>query len=263
LSGRLCAPTNSFFFAQLVPRSIVHNRPDAPMMRNRKSAFVVKELTADEGAADSSDHSLTAAESTDSTSSPSANSSDAALASAAFLAAADVSSAAAPIAIGASAAAAAAAAARSSVSSAARSAASDAEVARRRAARNDSTPEFALLFLFVLMACGALAMFLLSSPLGLVGSRSRKMQDTSFRLVVSLEAVQSGATVQSAYPGGRQIVCPHCGGSGGDGPGGVSQCTLCEGAGHKRMRRQVAPGFWQTFQQTYVGLDTHAQAKTV
>ena len=124
---------------------------------------------------------------------------------------------------------------------------------RRRRAADDGDPlagEMILLLLFVvLILCGAF--LILFSPAfqrgGMAPSTSgRKMHDSSIQLRVNLEALVRGETVRFDLPSpGRQRRCPHCGGSGGQ----ATPCTKCGGAGQVQMRRQVAPGFYQTFQQ--------------
>lgn len=78
------------------------------------------------------------------------------------------------------------------------------------------------------------------------GGSGRKMHDSSLHLHVNLEAIVRGDTVSFDMPSpGRQRRCPHCAGTGGT----STACSKCGGAGHVQMKRQVAPGFFQTFHQ--------------
>jgi DnaJ-class molecular chaperone len=47
----------------------------------------------------------------------------------------------------------------------------------------------------------------------------------------------------------KQILCPHCRGSGAKDENDVHTCTSCGGNGIKVVRHQVAPGFFQQVQQ--------------
>ena len=95
-------------------------------------------------------------------------------------------------------------------------------------------------------------MFFLSDQLVSVDHSHRRMggmttRDTEFKLMVSLESIYTGGTVQSDFPHGRQIRCQHCHGHGGH---DVRECSTCDGTGREHFRRQVGPGFWQSFSQT-------------
>lgn len=132
-----------------------------------------------------------------------------------------------------------------------------AAAARRRRADDDGDPlpgEMLLLLLFVvLVLCGAF--IILFSPafqrggfatMTQSGGSGRKMHDSSINLRVNLESLVRGETVRFDLPApGRQRRCPHCAGTGGK----ATSCTKCGGAGQVQMKRQVAPGFYQTFHQ--------------
>lgn len=209
-------------------------QPAIASLRRRQAAFSVRELSADGDEA-------TAPQTTDTLADA-----DTDRASAAFATAADIAaSSAAPGGLSASPAAAVTMARRP-----------------RPAEEEASSFEYALLFLFCAMLVGGVAVYLSSRLSGdshrLFGpDHGRKMQDTHTHILVDLEAVYAGHTVQSSYPGGRQVVCPHCSGHGGASPHDVSECSVCDGSGVRRLRRQIMPGFFQDFQQTYERDQSH------
>lgn len=152
---------------------------------------------------------------------------------------------------------------------AAAAAATGAPVRLRRPGANDSSPDLLLLFLFAFLLFGSFFLFLFSDSfidsshrLMGGGGGGRKMHDTTFKLVVSLEAAYRGEVVQSEFPqGGRQIRCPHCSGTGAEGgESGVKRCGECEGKGQKVGKRQIMPGFFQEFRQTSVETEGEQEA---
>jgi len=48
----------------------------------------------------------------------------------------------------------------------------------------------------------------------------------------------------------RQVLCPHCRGTGADDPNDVTNCPVCGGSGVKIVNQQLAPGFVQRVQTT-------------
>lgn len=69
-------------------------------------------------------------------------------------------------------------------------------------------------------------------------------------LEVTLEELYSGKSIE--FEVSKQIVCPHCSGSGARSSDDVVTCSGCQGQGVKIVKHMLAPGMFQQFRQTYV-----------
>lgn len=66
------------------------------------------------------------------------------------------------------------------------------------------------------------------------------------KIKVSLADLYVGKEMEVKYT--RQIICPHCRGSGADDPSHVKTCTKCKGQGATIEMRSLGPGFQQQVQ---------------
>eukprot|EP00126_Sphaerothecum_destruens_P006747 Sdes_comp19509_c0_seq1m11058 len=78
--------------------------------------------------------------------------------------------------------------------------------------------------------------------------RDKRGHDITLKLAVSLEDLFMGNVFSVEID--KQILCPHCRGSGAKNPDDVHTCQECGGKGVKITRHQVAPGFFQQVQST-------------
>jgi DnaJ-related protein SCJ1 len=67
-------------------------------------------------------------------------------------------------------------------------------------------------------------------------------------LEVTLEELYSGKSIEIEVS--KQIVCPHCSGSGARSSEDVVTCSGCQGQGVKIVKHMLAPGMFQQFRQT-------------
>lgn len=67
-------------------------------------------------------------------------------------------------------------------------------------------------------------------------------------LQASLEDLYNGRDFEILQK--RQILCPHCRGTGADDPNDVQTCTACGGSGHRIVEQKIGPGFVQRMQTT-------------
>jgi DnaJ-related protein SCJ1 len=66
-------------------------------------------------------------------------------------------------------------------------------------------------------------------------------------LEVTLEELYSGKSID--FEVSKQIICPHCDGSGAKSSNDVVTCTGCQGQGVKIVKHMLAPGMFQQFRQ--------------
>lgn len=66
-------------------------------------------------------------------------------------------------------------------------------------------------------------------------------EDVYIEVSVSLKTLYLGKTLRVHHK--KQILCPHCGGSGADRPEDKRECGRCRGKGMIITSKQVAPGF--------------------
>ena len=77
--------------------------------------------------------------------------------------------------------------------------------------------------------------------------RENKMEDFRIKLKVSLKDLYIGKEFDYKYT--RNVICPHCRGSGADSDEDIHKCTKCGGQGVVIEKRQIAPGYIQQFQK--------------
>ena len=68
------------------------------------------------------------------------------------------------------------------------------------------------------------------------------------KIRVTLEDIYNGKEISLFLT--KQVICPHCRGSGADDPDDVKTCPECNGTGYTIKKQQIAPGFYQQFQGT-------------
>ena len=78
--------------------------------------------------------------------------------------------------------------------------------------------------------------------------KENKGPEMLIKIRVTLEDIYNGKDITMFM--NRQIICPHCRGSGADNPDDVKTCPECNGTGYTLKRQQIAPGFFQQFQST-------------
>lgn len=88
---------------------------------------------------------------------------------------------------------------------------------------------------------------LISSFFGGGGRRMNKNEDTRIKLKVSLKDLYNGKELSFKYT--RNIICPHCRGTGADSDDDIKVCEKCQGQGVILERQQIAPGYIQQFQR--------------
>ncbi|KAG0220855.1 hypothetical protein B0O80DRAFT_302510 [Mortierella sp. GBAus27b] len=77
--------------------------------------------------------------------------------------------------------------------------------------------------------------------------QERKGPEIRMELDVTLEELYSGKSVD--FEVSKQIICPHCDGSGAKSSDDVVTCTGCQGQGVKIVKHMLAPGMFQQFRQ--------------
>jgi DnaJ-related protein SCJ1 len=63
---------------------------------------------------------------------------------------------------------------------------------------------------------------------------------------VGLEDIYNGREIEVTFS--KQIICPHCRGSGAESDDDFRTCNKCRGKGHVIEKRQLIPGFIQQIQ---------------
>lgn len=67
----------------------------------------------------------------------------------------------------------------------------------------------------------------------------------NLKITVTMEELYTGSDFELQY--NRNIICPHCRGSGADDPDDVAECHNCGGSGVVIKRQQIGPGMVQQF----------------
>ena len=80
------------------------------------------------------------------------------------------------------------------------------------------------------------------------GGGVRKGPSKAFNVDVDIEDFYKGKTFTLEYQ--RNVVCPHCDGSGAESPGDIHTCETCDGRGVRIVRQQIMPGFITNAQMT-------------
>jgi len=80
------------------------------------------------------------------------------------------------------------------------------------------------------------------------GQEEQKGENNVIPLDVTLRDIYNGKTFEVLHK--KQILCPHCRGTGGKDPDDVKTCPDCKGKGHKIVVQQLGPGFMTQSQQT-------------
>jgi len=75
-----------------------------------------------------------------------------------------------------------------------------------------------------------------------------KAEPLVVKLFVTLADIYNGKEIEVLQR--RQILCPHCRGTGAENPDDVSNCPVCGGSGTKIVTQQLGPGFVQRMQTT-------------
>ncbi|EGR28735.1 hypothetical protein IMG5_169320 [Ichthyophthirius multifiliis] len=70
--------------------------------------------------------------------------------------------------------------------------------------------------------------------------------ELKIKLYTSLEDIYSGNEVPFFIT--KQVLCPHCRGTGANDPDDVKTCPACNGGGYIIRKQQIAPGYYQQFQ---------------
>ncbi|KAG0056685.1 DnaJ- protein scj1 [Gryganskiella cystojenkinii] len=76
----------------------------------------------------------------------------------------------------------------------------------------------------------------------------RRGPEMRLELEVTLEELYVGKSIEIEVS--KQIICPHCSGSGAKSSDDVVTCTGCQGQGVKIVKHMLAPGMFQQFRQT-------------
>jgi len=76
--------------------------------------------------------------------------------------------------------------------------------------------------------------------------RERKGPELVIKIPATLEHIYVGKEIGVYHT--KQIICPHCRGSGADDPDHVKNCNVCGGSGFVIRRHQIGPGFFQQVQ---------------
>ncbi|KAF9166863.1 DnaJ- protein scj1 [Mortierella sp. AD011] len=80
------------------------------------------------------------------------------------------------------------------------------------------------------------------------GAQERKGPEIHLELEVTLEELYAGTSIE--FEVSKQIICPHCDGSGAKSSGDVVTCPGCQGQGAKIVKHMLAPGMFQQYRQT-------------
>lgn len=75
-----------------------------------------------------------------------------------------------------------------------------------------------------------------------------KADPVKVKLYVSLEDLYNGRDLEILQR--RQVLCPHCRGTGAENSDDVATCTECGGSGVKIVTQKIGPGFVQRMQST-------------
>ncbi|KAG0351695.1 hypothetical protein BC939DRAFT_392096 [Gamsiella multidivaricata] len=78
--------------------------------------------------------------------------------------------------------------------------------------------------------------------------QERRGPELRMELEVTLEELYSGKSIEIEVS--KQIVCPHCSGSGAKSSDDVVTCSTCQGQGVRIVKHMLAPGMFQQFRQT-------------
>ncbi|KAL7748635.1 DnaJ- protein scj1 [Sorochytrium milnesiophthora] len=78
--------------------------------------------------------------------------------------------------------------------------------------------------------------------------QERKGPSITVPLTVTLKELYLGAQVEVDIS--KQVLCPHCHGSGAKDASDVETCSACHGRGVKVVKQMLAPGMFQQFQTT-------------
>ncbi|KAF9939414.1 DnaJ- protein scj1 [Mortierella alpina] len=78
--------------------------------------------------------------------------------------------------------------------------------------------------------------------------QERRGPEMRLELEVTLEELYSGKSIEIEVS--KQIVCPHCSGSGARSSEDVVTCSTCQGQGVRIVKHMLAPGMFQQFRQT-------------
>jgi len=73
-----------------------------------------------------------------------------------------------------------------------------------------------------------------------------KAESLVVKLFVTLADLYNGKEIEVLQR--RQILCPHCRGTGAENPDDVSSCPVCGGSGMRIVTQQLGPGFVQRMQ---------------
>lgn len=76
----------------------------------------------------------------------------------------------------------------------------------------------------------------------------RKGPNKAFNVETGIEDFFNGRTFTIEYQ--RNILCPHCDGSGAESPSDINTCDVCSGRGVRIVRQQIMPGFVTNAQMT-------------
>ncbi|PWY99121.1 hypothetical protein BCV70DRAFT_232624 [Testicularia cyperi] len=80
------------------------------------------------------------------------------------------------------------------------------------------------------------------------GGGVRKGPSKAFNMETDLEDFYNGRTFKVDYQ--RNVLCPHCDGSGAESPADIHTCETCDGRGIRIVRQQIMPGFVTNAQMT-------------
>lgn len=80
------------------------------------------------------------------------------------------------------------------------------------------------------------------------GGGVRRGPNKAFNVDVDIEDFYKGKTFVLEYQ--RNVVCPHCDGSGAESPADIHTCDACDGRGVRIVRQQIMPGFITNAQMT-------------
>lgn len=79
------------------------------------------------------------------------------------------------------------------------------------------------------------------------GHEERRGPEMRLELEVTLEELYVGKSIEIEVA--KQIICPHCSGSGAKSSDDIVTCSGCQGQGAKIVKHMLAPGMFQQFRQ--------------
>ncbi|KAF9159025.1 DnaJ- protein scj1 [Actinomortierella ambigua] len=79
------------------------------------------------------------------------------------------------------------------------------------------------------------------------GRQERRGPEMNIELEVTLEELYLGKSIEIEVA--KQILCPHCHGSGARSSDDIVTCDVCDGQGVRVVKHQIMPGFVQQFHQ--------------